>query len=366
MKKDSLLICASLLAAASVATAVESKPFGKTPDGEPISIYELKSDKGVSVSVMTWGATIVNWLVPDRDGKAADVVLGFNSAEGYFQKGNPFFGAAIGRFGNRIGGGKYTWEGKTYTLPKNDSANHLHGGTKGFDKRLWKGEIVPGKEAVKFTYRSVDGEEGYPGNLDASITYTLEGDTLVIDYSATTDKATPVNLTNHAYFNLAGGGDIKGAKLHLNAPFYTPVDSTLIPTGEVLSVKGTPFDFTSFKVIGDDLEKTGLDPKGFDHNFVLASDNPGGIRLAAELWDEKSGRLLTVETTEPAIQFYSGNFLDGTLTDGKGGAKYEQYGALCLETQHFPDSPNHVQFPSTILKPGETYSSQTRYRFTIK
>ncbi len=367
MKKYLPKIATSLLAA-SMATslhAVSVAPFGETPDGARISLYTLENSNGVTVEIMDYGATIVKWLTPDKKGQLADIILGFDTAEEYFQAGNPFFGCAIGRYGNRIAKGQFELDGQTVTLTTNDGENHLHGG-KGFDKRMWSASPVEGQEAVSFYYRSVDGEQGYPGTLDVNVTYTLKDDnSLVIDYWAVTDAPTVVNLTNHAYYNLAGSGTIKDHQLRLNAPFYTPVNEKLIPTGEILSVEGTIFDFLDFKPVGEDLMKSGLEPVGFDHNWVLASDNPGGLRLAAELWEPKSGRLLTITTTEPGIQFYSGNFLDNTLV-GKGGKTYPQYSALCLETQHFPDSPNHLHFPTTTVRPGETYTSQTVYRFSTK
>jgi len=345
---------------------ITSETFGQTPDKEEITLYTLKNDEGMSVGIMDYGATIVNWMVPDKRGNFDDVLLGYDSPEGYFQDGNPYIGAAIGRYGNRIADGEFSWKGEDYSLATNDGDNHLHGGKKGFDKRMWEATVLNNKNAIRFHYLSEDGEEGYPGNLDVTITYTLTDDNaLVIDYEARTDKATPVNLTNHAYYNLAGEGSIKDHQLHLYAPYYTPADDELIPTGEIRSVKGTPFDFTKMKRVGEDLAKTGLEPKGYDHNFVLSSENPGGMRKVAELWEPDSGRLMIVETTEPGVQFYTGNFLDGTLK-GKGGEPIQQYAGLCLETQHFPDSPNNLHFPSTILQPGETYSSQTSYRFTTK
>ncbi|MDP0498785.1 MAG: aldose epimerase family protein [Verrucomicrobiota bacterium JB022] len=338
-----------------------------SPDGKKVTLYTLENDNGVSVSIMDYGATIVNWMAPDRDGKLGDIALGFDGIEGFTQAGNPYLGAAIGRYGNRIANGKFELDGETYTLATNDGANHLHGGKQGFDKRMWKAKADKKSNAVAFSYVSADGEEGYPGKLDVTITYTLESDdTLVIDYKAKTDKPTVLNLTNHTYFNLAGKGTVKDHEVRLNAPYYTPAGEGLIPTGEILSVKGTPFDFLTAKKIGKDLEKTGLEPKGYDHNFVLASDNPGSVRFAAEVYEPTTGRVLITETTEPGIQFYTGNFLDGTMTNCKGGKAYEQYAGFCLETQHFPDSPNHLHFPTTTLRPGETYTSQTRYRVTTR
>lgn len=349
----------------SIMAHITSRVFGQAPDGQAITLFELTNKSGMVVSIMDHGATLVEWKVPQGDGNVTDILLGYERAEGYQQKGNPYFGCVVGRYGNRIAKGEFSWDGVTYSLPTNNGANHLHGGPKGFDKKLWTAEPDARENAVSFASASPDGEMGYPGNLELRVTYTLrDDDTLVIDYWAQTDKATPVNLTNHAYFNLAGKGTIKDHVLKLHAPFYTPVDATLIPTGEVLSVKGSPFDFTQPKRIGDDMENTGLDPEGFDHNWVLSSEAPGGLRKAAELWSPESKLLLTTYTTEPGVQFYSGNFLNGSLTDTKGGATYARHSGLCLETQHFPDSPNKLHFPSTILRPGDTYSSQTCYKVT--
>ncbi|HWJ26279.1 MAG TPA: aldose epimerase family protein, partial [Flavisolibacter sp.] len=301
---------------------------------------------------------------PDKNGKFGDVVLGYESLDGYLQKGNPYFGALIGRYGNRIAKGKFTLDGKTYTLAANNNGNTLHGGNKGFDKVVWNAE-KQGDSSLKLTYQSKDGEEAYPGNLNVTVVYTLTADNaLMIDYTATSDKATPVNLTNHAYYNLSAGSDstILNHELQINADKYTPVDSLLIPTGQIASVKGTPFDFTTMKPIGRDIAQV---KGGYDHNWVLNKTSKG-LEKIATLYHPASGRMMDVYTTEPGLQFYTGNFLDGSLTNTKGGAKYVQHGALCLETQHFPDSPNHPNFPSTILKPGETYKSTTVYKFSTK
>lgn len=296
--------------------------------------------------------------------KMGDVVLGFDSLSGYLQKANPYFGALIGRYGNRIAHAKFSLDGKTYSLVANDHGNSLHGGDKGFDKVVWNAE-KQSDSSLQLTYHSKDGEQGYPGDLDVTVVYTLTADNaLRIDYTATTDKSTPVNLTNHAYYNLSGGSDstILNHQLELNADRYTPVDSLLIPTGEIRGVKGTPFDFTVMKPIGRDIEQV---KGGYDHNWVL---NKTGNELtkAATLYHPASGRIMEVYTTEPAIQFYSGNFLDGTLSNTKGGTKYVKHAALCLETQHYPDSPNQANFPNTVLKPGETYQQTTLYKFGVK
>jgi len=345
---------------------VTKSSFGNLPDGTAVDLYTLSNQKGVVCKVMTCGAIITELHVPDRDGKMGDIVLGFDNLDQYV-KGHPYFGAAIGRVGNRIAKGKFTLDGHTYTLATNNGPNALHGGLKGFDKVVWKAQPieVKGGAAVKFTYTSPDGEEGYPGTLKATMTYTLtDKNELRLDYEATTDKATPINLTNHSYWNLAGGGDILGHELLLKAKCFTPVDETLIPTGEVKPVKGTPMDFTKPKPIGQDIKQLTNDPQGYDHNYALDS---GGKRmaLAARVYEPKTGRVLEIRTDQPGIQFYSGNFLDGTLK-GKYGIVYQNHYALCLETQHFPDSVNHPNFPSTILRPGETYRTTTIHKFLTK
>ncbi len=365
----------SLGAAAEVQTSGGSKThgglqmmdFGKTPEGMPVELYVLKNGR-MTVKVMTYGAIIAELHVPDRRGTPGDVVLGFDDLEGYLCN-HPYFGATIGRVANRIAGGKFTLEGKEYALALNHGPNSLHGGRKGFDKVLWKAEEVSGPDgpAVKLTYLSRDGEEGYPGNLSASVTFTVtDDDSLRIDYTATTDKATPVNLTNHSYFHLAGpaSGTILDHELMLAADTYTPVDDTLIPTGEIASVRETPMDFTTPTPIGARIDQLKGDPRGYDHNFVLRGGEKSPV-LAARLYDPKSGRVMEVFTTEPGVQFYSGNFLDGTLK-GKGGVVYRKHQGLCLETQHFPDSVHHANFPSIILRPSMTYTQTTIYRFSTR
>ena len=339
--------------------------FGVMPDSTKVSLYTLVNHSGITMKVTNYGGIITSLMVPDKNGKAEDIVLGYDSLSGYLAK-TPYFGALIGRYGNRIAKGKFTLDGQEYRLALNDGPNHLHGGVKGFDKVVWDAEEFKTDSAVgiKLHRVSKDGEEGYPGNLDVTVTYTLNDDnTLVFDYSATTDKATPVNLTQHSYFNLAGKGDIKSHELMINADKYTIVDSTLIPTGKLRDVKGTPFDFTTAKPIGKDLEAAGGKPIGFDHNFILNAKSIND--LAAQVVEPASGRMMEVYTDQPGIQFYTGNFLDGTIT-GKSGKVYEQYSGFCLETQHFPDSPNQAAFPSTILKPGEKYHTTTIYRFSAK
>lgn len=354
-------------AALSAQAVVQRAPFG-TVQGKPVEIYTLRNARGVEMRVSTFGGVIVSLKTPDRAGRMADIVLGFDSVAPYVA-GAPYFGAIIGRYGNRIAGGRFTLNGKRYELAKNDGANHLHGGVRGFDKVIWTAQPFQRKGArgLVLKYASPDGEEGYPGNLAATVTYTLDdANRLTVDYRATTDKATPVNLTQHSYFNLAGAGsgDILGHELTIAASSYTPVGPGLIPTGAVAPVKGTPFDFRVATRIGERIEadneqlRTG---KGYDHNWVL--DRKGkGLTLAARLVDPKSGRTLEVRTTEPGLQFYSGNFLDGTIT-GKGGKVYGHRSGLCLETQHYPDSPNQPSFPSTILRPGEAYHTTTVFSF---
>jgi len=345
---------------------VTAKPFGETVKNEPVTLYTLTNKNGMSASIMNFGARVVNLAVPDRDGKKADVVLGFDDLTGYLSpenSKNPYFGGTIGRYGNRIAKGKFSIDGQSYQVTLNDKTNSLHGGALGFDRRMWTAEIVStNPPTMLFSRISPDGEEGYPGTMKASVRYTLtDKNQIKIYYTATTDKPTVVNLTHHSYFNLAGGGTILDELLTLNSDSYTPVDDTLIPTGEIKSVKGTPMDFTKPTAIGARIQQVGGNPIGYDHNFVL-HDSGAGVRWIATVVDPKSGRRMKVSSDQPGVQFYSGNFLDGTLT-GKGGVAYPQYGALCLEPQHYPDSPNEPKFPSVVLKPGQTYHSTIIYGF---
>ncbi|HEY1861080.1 MAG TPA: aldose epimerase family protein [Gemmataceae bacterium] len=357
-------------AAEPKATAgVEKMDFGKTADGTAVDLYTLTNANGMKAKIMTYGGIITELWVPDRDGKLDDVVLGFDDLKGYLA-GHPYFGAIVGRVGNRIAKGKFTLDGKEYKLAVNNGPNALHGGEKGFDKQVWKAQTISGDDGpgLKLTYTSPDGEEGYPGKLTMAVTYTLTNkNELKIDYTATTDKATPINLTNHTYFNLAGpkSGAIDDHELMLNADSYTPTDDTLIPTGDITPVKGTPFDFTKAEKIGARIGEIKGNVGGYDHNFVLKEGGKKEPSLAARVYEPKTGRVMEVLTTEPGVQFYTGNFLDGS-NKGKGGVAYKKHGAFCLETQHYPDSVNHPKFPSTILKPGETFQATTIYRFSTK
>jgi len=344
---------------------IEQQDWGKTPEGAEVKLFTLTNRKGVTAKVTSYGAILTELHVPDRAGKTGNVVLGFNNLEQYV-KGHPYFGTTTGRMANRIAKGRFTLDGRTYTLAVNNGPNHLHGGLKGFDKVVWHATPLPAKEgevSVKFTYLSPDGEEGYPGNLAVTVIYTLTDENeLRIDYSATTDKATPVNLTNHSYFNLAGSGDILGHELMLTANRYTATDDTLIPTGEIASVRGTGLDFTQPTLIGARIEQYRPVTAGYDHNFVLNSGG-GSPALAARVREPKTGRVMEVLTTEPGIQLYSGNHLDGQLV-GLGGIAYGRHAGFCLETQHYPDSVNQPGFPSTILRPGETYKTTTVFKFS--
>ena len=350
---------------------IEKAAYGQLPDGRTADLYTLRNAAGMTVAITNYGGTIVALTAPDRDGKFEDVTLGFDSLAGYTTN-RTFFGALIGRYGNRIAKGKFTLDGKPYSMVTNNIGNHLHGGTVGFDRVLWTATPVDGDEpALKLTYLSKDGEEGYPGNLSVTVTYTLKKDNaLAIDYQATTDKPTVVNLTNHTFFNLSGGAkrDILDHVLTLNADRLVPVDKTLIPTGKLTPVAGTPFNFTKPTRIGDHInDSTDVQIKyglGYDHCWV-ATDSSHAMKPIAMVLEPTSGRVMEVETTEPAIQFYTGNFLDGTVT-GREGFPYKKRFALCLETEHYPDSPNHPSFPTTTLRPGETYKTTTVYRFSVK
>lgn len=348
----------------SVTMDVVKSSFGKLPDGTPIEIYTLTNKNGLKARIMTYGAILVSLEVPDRSGKMGDIILGYDTLDGYV-KNNPYFGAIVGRYGNRIAKGRFSLNGVTYKLAVNNGENHLHGGLKGFDKVVWAAEprLEEDGIGVRFGYLSKDGEEGYPGNLQVIVHYALTNDNeLRVDYEAATDKPTPVNLTHHSYFNLAAGeADILGHELMLAADRYTPVDKGLIPTGELAPVKGTPMDFTLPAAVGSRIAQV---EGGYDHNYVLSKAEVA-MGLAARLADPGSGRVMEIYTTEPGIQFYSGNFLDGTIT-GKSGRVYKKHGGLCLETQHFPDSPNHPKFPPTILQPERTLKSLTIHKFYTK
>ncbi len=342
--------------------------FGSV-DGKPVDLYTLTSAKGMEARIMTYGGIVVSLKTPDRTGTMADVALGFDSLDGYLTT-HPYFGALIGRYGNRIAKGRFKLNGTEYKLATNNGPNALHGGRKGFDKAVWTGRALPEANGLELTYISRDGEEGYPGTLTTTVTYTVTGeDELRIDYAATTDKDTVVNLTNHTYFNLKGQGegDILAHQLAIDADRFTPVDSGLIPTGKRQAVEGTPFDFRKPVAIGARIGESDAQlkaGKGYDHNYVL-NGAAGTLRKVAEVYEPSTGRVMEVSTTEPGVQFYTGNFLDGS-NKGKGGKVYGQRAALCLETQHFPDSPNKPDFPSTMLKAGERMQSTTAYRFSAR
>jgi len=382
MKPLAVLVVCVVLAAcrqqeAKPANPVQAKEatvtkaaFGTTPDGESVDVYTMTNPQGMEVRAITYGGIITVLRVPDRDGRIDDVALGFDNLEGYL-KNPPFFGAIIGRYGNRIARGRFTLDGKTYTLATNNGPNHLHGGVKGFDKVVWQAESFKKDDGVgvTFTHRSPDGDQGYPGNLSLRVTYTVTArNELEVEYEATTDQATPLNLTQHTYFNLAGEGsrDVLDHMLTIHASRYTPVDATLIPSGGVATVEGTPFDFRMPTAIGSRIAANDAQIRfgnGYDHNFVI-DRTADGLVPAAHVMEPMTGRVLDVSTTEPGMQFYTGNFLDGTLM-GKRGHTYKQRTGFCLETQHFPDSPNKPSFPSTILRPGETYRSKTVFAFSV-
>ena len=341
---------------------VKREAFG-SPTGQPVEQLTLTNKNGVEVRAITYGGIITSIKTPDRAGAIGDIVLGFDSIDGYLG-GHPYFGAIIGRYGNRIPKGRITIDKQEYKLATNNGPNHLHGGIKGFDKQIWDAQIMPGQNGVSFTYTSADGEEGYPGKLIVEVVYWLnDKNELTVEYLARSDKATHVNLTQHSYFNLAGEGDVLGHELTIDADQYTPVDSTLIPTGEIAKVDGTPFDFRKATAIGARIDAPHPQIKngqGYDHNWVLSG--AAGLKHAARVVDPKSGRTLDVSTTEPGMQFYAGNFLDGKLI-GKGGRSYRRRSGFCLETQHYPDSPNQPKFPTTLIKPGQEYSSRTVFTF---
>ncbi len=347
----------------STKTSVTQKDWGEF-DGKKVSLFTLTNKNGVQVKITNYGGAVTSWITPDKNGNKSSIIIGFDSLQSYLRK-PPYFGALIGRYGNRIGNAKFTLDGKTYQLAANDGKNSLHGGNKGFDKVVWDASIGDtSTPALTLHYMSKDGEEGYPGNLHVTVQYTLTNDDeLKIEYNAETDKPTPVNLTNHSYFNLTGdvSNTILNHTLMIDADNYTPVDSTLIPTGEIKSVKGTPFDFTTPQKIGSGIDSV---KGGYDHNWVLnRKDKDSSLKLIAILSDSLSGRKLEVYTTEPGLQFYSGNFLDGKFIN-HDGKPINLHTALCMETQHFPDSPNKPKFPSTILKPGEKYHTVTIYKIT--
>ena len=375
MKPYALTLALAMTATVMSAEPPKAEVFGKTPDGTSVEVFTLTNKQGIKLRAMTYGAIVVSLETPDREGKSADIVLGYNTLAEYI-KDTPYFGAIVGRYGNRIANGKFSLEGKDYTLATNNDPGgikcSLHGGLKGFDKVVWRGEglVKDGAQGVKFSYTSKDGEEGYPGTLNLSVTYLLtDANEWRIDYEATTDKATPVNVTQHSYFNLKGegNGDILGHELTFKASKFTPVTVGLIPTGELRPVKGTPFDFTSAHSIGERVKAEDEQMKfggGYDHNWVLDNQN-GKLALAASVHEPTTGRTLAVLTTEPGLQFYCGNFLDGKLT-GKSGKPYNFRNGFCLETQHYPDSPNQPSFPSTILQPGKTLKSTTVFQFGAK
>jgi aldose 1-epimerase len=343
--------------------SIQRTAFGKLADGTPVELFTLTNANGLVAKVTNYGTTITELHVPGRDGHLGDVVLGFDNL-GQYLRGHPCFGCTVGRVANRIARGRFVLDGKTYTLAANDGPNHLHGGLKGFDKVLWAATPLTGA-AVRFAYASPDGEEGYPGTLTVEVTMSLtDANELRIDYSARTDKPTPVNLTNHSYFNLAGQGDVLGHELTLAADDYTPADAELIPTGQLAPVKGTPLDFTTAHAIGSRFSQLDGKPVGYDHNFALRGGGKA-LSLAARLYEPGSGRVMEMSTTEPGVQLYTANFLDGSLT-GKHGAVYRRHAAVCLEAQHYPDSVNQPAFPPVILRPGQTYRQTTAYKFSTQ
>jgi len=372
MIRAALAVFACLMGSfASADQSISKAAFGKTTEGTPVDLYTLVNANGMKATITNYGAILVSLETPDRDGKMADVTLGYETVKEYIAE-TPYFGAIVGRYGNRIAKGKFSLDGKQYTLATNNDENHLHGGVKGFDKVVWQAKAILADKGpgLVLNYVSPDGEEGYPGNLSVTITYLLTDDNeLRIHYEATTDKPTVCNITHHSYFNLAGqgNGDILGHELMIAANRFTPVDKTLIPTGELRPVKGTPMDFTKPTAIGDRVNAKDEQIEfggGYDHNWVLDNAD-GSMAVAARVYEPTSGRVMEVLTVEPGLQFYCGNFLDGTLT-GKGGKVYKHRYGFCLETQHFPDSPNHPDFPTTTLRPGEKYCTTTVYKFSAR
>ncbi len=348
--------------------SIKKQIFGNLPDGTAVEIFTLTNRNGLEARVMTYGAILVSMRTPDSSGNLADITLGFDTLTDYVEKNDSYFGTTTGRCANRIAKGKFTLDDTEYTFARNIGDNHLHGGIKGFDKVIWSANQIqtPEAQAVEFTYLSADGEEGYPGNLNCSVIYKLtDNDELSFEYTATTDKPTVINLTNHAYWNLAGhdSGDVLDHHLQINADKYTLVNDDSIPTGVLANVAGTLMDFTRSHSIGEKIDQIPGNPGGYDHNYVLNSS--GELSLAATVCDPKSGRVMEVSTTEPGVQLYTANYLDGSCI-GKGGAVYNKRGALCLETQHFPDSPNQPNFPSTVLRPGEVYKHLTVHKFSAK
>ena len=348
---------------------VTKAPFGKTPDGKPVDIYTLRNSKGAEARISNYGGIVISLKVPDKNGKLGDVVLGYDNFDGYL-KNTPYFGALVGRYGNRIANGKFILDGQTYTLAQNNGPNSLHGGKVGFDKVVWNAKLIASSHGpgLELTYVSKDGEEGFPGKLEVAAVYTLtEDNALRLDYTATTDKPTVVNLTQHSYFNLAGSGDVLNHEVMIAADKFTPVDANLIPTGELRPLAGTPLDFSTPTRIGTRINNNDEQLKlgnGYDHNYVLKK-RPGELALAARVFEPTSGRVMEVLTTEPGVQFYTANFLDGTIT-GKGGWVYKARNAFCFEPQHFPDSPNQPNFPSVVLKPGMIYKNTIIYKFSTR
>src|SRR5579859_3111841 len=341
--------------------SLQTKPFGTLPDKAEVNLFTLTNKNGLTASVMNYGATLVQLLTPDRDGKLTDITLGFNTLDGYVKHNSPYFGCIVGRCTNRIAHGRFHLDGNEYRLATNNGPHHLHGGLKGFDKAFWLAETGgPESSSVMFSHRSPDGDEGYPGNLNVAVVYTLtHNNELAIEDTATTDKPTPINLTNHSYFNLAGAGTILDHDLMIAGTQFVPVNDSLIPTGELHRVEGTPMDFTKPTRIGQRLEQVGGDPIGYDHCYAVGQPD-GKLKFAARASDPKSGRVLEVHTTQPGVQFYTGNFLNGRGS-GKSGIGYQQHAGFCLETQHFPDAINQPAFPSIVLHPGETYSQKTTF-----